>query len=226
MDLRLRDESGMGLIELLVAMVVLNIGLLAVVGVFSGATTAMARAGTLSSATAVADKQMEIYRSLKDCAVWLDPASFPTKGAGSAYEADTKSYTNAYATPATAVTFLDKTLNPTNMGMAPWATNATTTTAIAAWTGDIPSSCTPSVTTPPFAATQAIQTVAGPDGATYPVWTYIILTQPTGSGYTGTYVKQVTVVVRDPRNSAKILARQTSLFDPAMDTFQPNGLGP
>jgi hypothetical protein len=34
-------------------------------------------------------------------------------------------------------------------------------------------------------------------------------------------VKQVTVVVRDPRNSAKILARQTSLFDPAMDSFQP-----
>ena len=36
MGIRLRDESGMGLIELLIAMVILNIGLFAVVSVFSG----------------------------------------------------------------------------------------------------------------------------------------------------------------------------------------------
>lgn len=37
--------------------------------------------------------------------------------------------------------------------------------------------------------------------------------QPSGAAESGTYVKQVTIVVRDPRNTAKILARQTSLFD-------------
>ena len=40
----------MGLIELLIAMVILNIGLFAVVSVFSGATMAMGRAATVSAA--------------------------------------------------------------------------------------------------------------------------------------------------------------------------------
>jgi type II secretory pathway pseudopilin PulG len=224
MRARLRDESGMGLIELLVAMVVLNIGLFAVISVFTGATAAMGRSATISAASAVADKQMEIYRSLKDCAIWLDASSFPAMGSSSMYEADTKSYTNLYATPATAVPYFNKGASQSAKEMSPWSTNFTTTTAIAGWTGDIPSSCTPSASTPPTAATQAWQKVNGPDGAAYFVYTYIILIQPTDSGgtYTGTYVKQVTITVRDPRNEAKILARQTQLFDPAMDTFQPN----
>jgi len=59
MGIRIREESGFGLLELLIAMVVLNVGLFAVVGVFNGATVAMGRASTISAATAVADKQME-----------------------------------------------------------------------------------------------------------------------------------------------------------------------
>jgi type II secretory pathway pseudopilin PulG len=221
MGIRLRDEDGMGLIELLIAMVILNIGLFAVVGVFSGATTAMGRAATISSATAVADKQMEIYRSLKNCAIWLDPTSFPAINSGSAYQADTKSYTDLYATPTPApVAFLDKTAGSTAMGMLPWSTNQTTQVLVVPWNSTIPTYCNPSgvspltpTTTPPLTATQATQTVNGPDGVAYPVYTYIILTQPSGAAYTGAYVKQVTIVVRDPRNTAKILARQTSLFD-------------
>jgi type II secretory pathway pseudopilin PulG len=79
---RFRDESGFGLLELLVALVLLNVGLFAVLGAFNGATVAISRAGTISSATAVADKQMEIYRGLQNCAVWLDPASFPVRTRG------------------------------------------------------------------------------------------------------------------------------------------------
>jgi hypothetical protein len=59
--------------------------------------------------------------------------------------------------------------------------------------------------------TKAVQMVVGPDGQSYPVFTYIIMVKPNG---TSGYVKQVTVVVRDPRNSTLILARQSSLFDP------------
>ncbi len=59
--------------------------------------------------------------------------------------------------------------------------------------------------------TKAVQMVVGPDGQSYPVFIYIIMVQPNGSSG---WVKQVTVVVHDPRNSTLILARQSSLFDP------------
>jgi len=219
MGVRIRDESGFGLLELLIAMVVLNVGLFAVIGVFNGATVAIARASKVSSATAVADKQMEIYRSLMNCAIWLDPASFPTKGAGSTYEADVKSYTNLYqATPA-PVAFLDKTWDATTMANAYWSTSATTSAGNGPGSGSIPTACIPSggalstTSTPTISSTQAIQTVQGPDGVWYPVYTYMILLQPTVGASAG-WVKQVTVVVRDQQTPTKILARQTSLFNP------------
>jgi type II secretory pathway pseudopilin PulG len=245
----------MGLIELLIAMVILNVGLFAVVGVFNGATVAMSRAATISAATAVADKQIEIYRSLSNCAIWLDadPAdtvggaagmtaatatnTFPVKGSGSLYEADTSSYTNSFATsgppnytPAPApVTFFDKSAGPNGMGILPWATSATTT----AVSPSVPPSCTPSAppppgtvltgaqlsdtSTPPWPAIRAVQQIAGPDGVKYWVYTYIIIVQANyGATLDGAFMKQVTVVVRDPVNQAKVLARQTSLFDPLM----------
>jgi len=59
--------------------------------------------------------------------------------------------------------------------------------------------------------TKAVQMVVGPDGQSYPVFTYIIMVKPNGSSG---YVKQVTVVVHDPRSTANVLARQSSLFDP------------
>jgi len=104
----------------------------------------------------------------------------------------------------------------------PWATNATTSVSTASWAGDIATSCTPSPgVTPPTTATQATQNVNGPDGTLFPVYTYIILTQqvipvvaPATTPTYGSWEKQVTIVVRDPRNSAKILARETSLFNP------------
>jgi type II secretory pathway pseudopilin PulG len=207
----------MGLLELLIAMVVLNVGLFAVVGVFNGATVAIGRAATISSASAVADKQMEIYRSLQNCAIWLDPASFPTLNSGSAYQADTTSYTNVYAVPSVPVSFFDKSVSVDSQGMLAWSTSSTSSALVVPWNGDIATSCAPTAgVTPPTTATQAIQNVPGPDGTSYPVYTYIILAQPEGTAggaYTGTWVKQVTVVVRDPRNTAKILARETSLFN-------------
>jgi Tfp pilus assembly protein PilV len=59
---RAREESGFGLLELLMAMVMLNVGILAIVAAFSSGNAALARASRVSTATALADKQMEIYR--------------------------------------------------------------------------------------------------------------------------------------------------------------------
>jgi hypothetical protein len=61
--------------------------------------------------------------------------------------------------------------------------------------------------------TKAVQMVTGPDGQSYPVYSYITMVKPQNTSSFG-YVKLVTIVVRDPTTHTKILARQTSLFDP------------
>ena len=64
MHTRARDENGFGLLELLMAMVMLNVGILAIVAAFSSGNAALARASRVSTATALADKQLESYRGL------------------------------------------------------------------------------------------------------------------------------------------------------------------
>jgi Tfp pilus assembly protein PilV len=61
---RLRREEGLGLVELLIAMMVLTIGILALVGAYSTGYSALSRATTVSSATVIADSQMERFRAL------------------------------------------------------------------------------------------------------------------------------------------------------------------
>jgi type II secretory pathway pseudopilin PulG len=70
--MRLRSEAGFGLIELLMAMVILNIGILAIVAAFSSSQVALTRASKISTASALADSQMELYRAVKYDAIALD----------------------------------------------------------------------------------------------------------------------------------------------------------
>jgi Tfp pilus assembly protein PilV len=74
---RLRQEGGFGLIELLMAMTILNVGILATVAAFNSGIVALRHAGTISTASVLADKQMELYRSLTYGAIALDPTSIP-----------------------------------------------------------------------------------------------------------------------------------------------------
>jgi prepilin-type N-terminal cleavage/methylation domain-containing protein len=69
---RLRGEKGFGLIELLMAMTMLSIGILALVAAFNSGTIALTRASRTSTAAALADAQMELYRALTYSAVQLD----------------------------------------------------------------------------------------------------------------------------------------------------------
>ncbi|MGB2875556.1 MAG: type II secretion system protein [Gaiellaceae bacterium] len=70
--MRLRSERGFGLIELLMAMVMLNIGILAIVASFNSGIFALNRASKISTASALADSQMELYRALTYAAIALD----------------------------------------------------------------------------------------------------------------------------------------------------------
>jgi type II secretory pathway pseudopilin PulG len=74
---RLRQEAGFGLLELLMAMTILNIGVLAVVGAFNSGAVALRRSGKISTATVLADKQMELYRALTYGSIALAPSSIP-----------------------------------------------------------------------------------------------------------------------------------------------------
>jgi len=69
---RVRAEEGFGLIELMTAILVLNIGILAVVAAFNSGTVAIRGAGHVSTAAALADQQMEGYRALLYSQIGLD----------------------------------------------------------------------------------------------------------------------------------------------------------
>jgi len=97
---RARDESGFGLLELLMAMVMLNVGILAIVAAFSSGNTALARANRISTAAALANKQMEVYRGLKYDNIVFVTGEWNAAIADSTYTADTVYQQNMASPPA------------------------------------------------------------------------------------------------------------------------------
>jgi Tfp pilus assembly protein PilV len=207
--LRAREEDGFGLIELAIAMVVLNVGIFALIAAFQSGTLAVTRSARTSAATAVADKTMEVFRGLENKAIYLSttgggsdvsgyPAGIPNSTSAwySKYHADTAAYGSTYYDNTT----------PSNSPL--WVTQSTTGTGYSPILASNPAYLPPGLSPDP---TKAVQLVTGPDGQSYPVFIYIIMTQPAGS--TG-WVKKVTVDVSDPRNTSAVLARESSLFDP------------
>jgi prepilin-type N-terminal cleavage/methylation domain-containing protein len=75
---RAAGEDGFGLIELLIAMTILSVALLALAGGLISSANSMRRAGHLSTATTLADMQTELYRALKYECIRLDPDSIPS----------------------------------------------------------------------------------------------------------------------------------------------------
>jgi Tfp pilus assembly protein PilV len=86
---RLRCERGFGLIELLMAMTMLNIGILALVAAFHAGSFALKRSGKISTASTLADQQMEVYRLNKYTAIYLDTTAESTARGVSTYNCDT-----------------------------------------------------------------------------------------------------------------------------------------
>ena len=69
---RLRAQNGFGLIELLMAMTMLNIGILAIVAAFNSGIVALTRASRVTTGSVLADQQMELYRKLTYDQIALD----------------------------------------------------------------------------------------------------------------------------------------------------------
>ena len=207
---RLSEEKGFGLIELLAAILMLNIGILALMGAFNAGSLALRRSAATSSGTAVADKVMEVYRDLKNCGIYLTggtgndvsgmPSGIPnsTSAFYSAYHGDTAAYANgAYfsnASPSTTPLWVIDSSTGTGYSPIPASSSACIPTGLTTSTGIDP--------------TKAVQLVTGPDGQSYTTFSYIVIVQPSG------YAKQVTIEVFNPHQPTQVLARESSIFDP------------
>jgi len=73
---RLRDDqAGFGLIELLIAMTILNIGMLALVASLNSGMLALTNAGRVTTASVIAERQLELYRGMDAASIGLRQAS-------------------------------------------------------------------------------------------------------------------------------------------------------
>src|SRR5436309_1303108 len=59
---RLRNEEGFGLIELMIALVILSIAVAGLMGIFMAGAFSLARAGQRGTATVIMDRTFEYYR--------------------------------------------------------------------------------------------------------------------------------------------------------------------
>ena len=94
MHTRARDECGFGMLELLMAMVMLNVGILAIVAAFSSGNAALARASRVSTAASLAEAQIEVYRGLIYDNIVFVTSEWNSAIADSSYTADTVYTTN------------------------------------------------------------------------------------------------------------------------------------
>ena len=179
------EESGFGLIELVMAMFMMNVGILALVAAFNSGAVALRRASHVSTGAALADTQMELYRGLTYAQIGFD--STQMAAVDNTYKCDSAlgaSCPNTITTCAAA---------PCATGSVPTRTNCAV---------GPPNECLP------------YRTVSGstsPDHYAYRIDSYITFQTPTN----GRQLKQITVVVRDAANNARVYARQTSTFDPS-----------
>ncbi len=98
--MRAREESGFGLLELLMAMVMLNIGILAIVAAFNSGALALGRASKASTAAAVAEQQLEALRGVRYANIAYKTSEWTSAIADSSYTADTVYSTNMASPPA------------------------------------------------------------------------------------------------------------------------------
>ncbi len=190
---RLRGQSGFGLIELLMAMVMLNIGLLAVVAAFTSGIWGIAKAGSISTAAALGDGQMELYRELPNSCIYVtSPPSSGTYATDSAY---LSTYQVTSATSGTG-------------GTPPLAACAL---------GTLPTNSTSANRTGVLGPDHHKYEVD-----TYVNYRCADQSAPSGTApgtcgsAAGGRVTLVAVVVRDQR-TLKVLNRQSSTFDPSND---------
>jgi hypothetical protein len=199
-------ESGFGLLELLIAMTVMTVAIMAIVAGFSSGMIALGTANRTSTAGVVADKQMEAFRALPYTQIALK--STLISAAASPYTSDA-----AYAGTVLTDVLL-----------------ASTTGAYdGSYCNTSPATCQPvqSSVTGPDGRTYRVDSyvtwycAAGTmrtstyNGTTYSTTTPGCTDSSSPPVERSRVAKQVTIVVRDAATTSKTYVRETSVFDQA-----------
>jgi Tfp pilus assembly protein PilE len=99
-----RAEQGFAMVEMLIAIVVINVGLLAILLALTSGMTTLRRSAESSTASALADKQLEKYRAVDFSSIFLNTSSLAATD--SAYQSDSAysaSQVNQTCSPLTAI---------------------------------------------------------------------------------------------------------------------------
>ena len=115
---RLRTEEGFGLVELMISLVVLNVGILAVVAAFNGGSLALLRSSETATASMLADKQMELYRAILYFAISLNTTAVDGTYTGDVAYPGTR-VTGACTAPVAAACIPTQTVNSTSTPPSP-----------------------------------------------------------------------------------------------------------
>lgn len=150
--MEVRSEEGFGLVEMLIAIVMLNVGILALVAAFQSGAVALRRASHVSTASALADAQMELYRGLTYNGIGFDSSQIA--GLDNTYKCDSALGASCPNTVTTC--------NNTGSSCA----DAT----VPAWTCGSGNQCLP---------TRTVNNSSSPDHYNYRIDTYITYNTPT-----------------------------------------------
>jgi prepilin-type N-terminal cleavage/methylation domain-containing protein len=113
---RVRHEEGFTLVELLIAMIVLTIGILALFAAYSSGYVALNRATRTTSAALIADSQMERFSALQYSAIQLNTTCGASCTEDATFTGDT-AYNSA--AQVTGCTTTDPTCLPTQTKTGP-----------------------------------------------------------------------------------------------------------
>jgi type IV pilus modification protein PilV len=169
---RAQGEEGFTLVELLIAMIVLTVGILALVAAYSSGFVALNRATRVSSAELIADSQMERFRALNYTNIQLNTSCGSSCTEDSTYTSDATYNATAQVTGCATT---DSTCLPTQTKTGPDGTSYRLDTFIK-YSCVTTSKGTPTLSTSPLACTYSSDGTAGPS----PVKKVTVLVTGTG----------------------------------------------
>jgi type II secretory pathway pseudopilin PulG len=185
---RLQAEEGFGLVELIAAMAVLTIGLLALLAGYGSAFVSFRQASIKTTATEIAAAELELYRAVPYAQLGLDSTQLSNAETNDAvYASDHSSLDDPNAlSPGTDVS----------------SSSCTALTAPFGSSSGTVSTCVP------------IQTLTDASGHSYRVETFIRDVQDSNSFSVSWTERIVTVIVRDPSTTGSpIILETASAFD-------------
>lgn len=101
---RLRAEEGLGLVELLIALVVMNVAIFALMGAFGASTASVIRAGRVGTGTVLAERQLELYRGMLWTSIGLHGGLVSSASGDATHQSDAAASDPQTANPACTTT--------------------------------------------------------------------------------------------------------------------------